>query len=62
MKTPEEIKRYIKHYEQRFLEAQERIRKGPQDWDAYLERRGTAAAAYALKWVLEENEEGEEKA
>ena len=62
MKTPEEIKRYIKHYEKRFQEAQERISKDPQDWDAYLERRGTAAAAYALKWVLEESEEGEEKA
>ena len=60
MKTVEQIKSYIEHYEQRFQEAQERISKDPQDWDAYLERRGTAAAACALKWVLE-SEEGEEK-
>lgn len=59
MKTVEQIKSYIKHYEKRCQEAQEQIRKDPQDWDAYLERRGTAAAACALKWVLEENEEGE---
>lgn len=59
VKTVEQIKSYIKHYEKRCQEAQERIRKDPQDWDAYLERRGTAAAAYALKWVLEESEEGE---
>lgn len=44
MKTVEQIKSYIKHYEKRCQEAQERISKDPQDWDAYLERRGTAAA------------------
>ena len=57
MKTAEEIKRYIKHYEHRFQEAQERISKDPQDWDAYLERRGTAAAVCALRWVLEGEED-----
>ena len=61
MKTVEQIKSYIKHYEQRFQEAQEQIRKDPQDWYAYLERRGIAAAVCALRWVLE-SEEGEEKA
>lgn len=59
VKTVEQIKSYIKHYEKRCQEAQERIRKDPQDWDAYLERRGIVGAAYALKWVLEESEEGE---
>lgn len=53
MKTKKEIEEYIKHYEQRFQEAQERIKEDPEDWNAYLERRGTAAALCALKWVLE---------
>lgn len=34
VKTVEQIKSYIKHYEKRCQEAQERIRKDPQDWDA----------------------------
>lgn len=53
MKTKKEIEEYIKHYEQRFQEAQERIKEDPEDWNAYLERRSTAAALCALKWVLE---------
>ena len=56
MKTKKEIEEYIKHYEQRFQEAQERIKEDPEDWNAYLERRGVVAAVYALRWVLDEAE------
>lgn len=53
MKTKKEIEEYIKYYSKRFEKAQERIKEDPEDWNAYLERRGTAAALCALKWVLE---------
>ena len=56
MKTKKEIKEYIKYYLKRFEEAQEQISKDPQDWDAYLERRGAVAAVCALRWVLDEAE------
>lgn len=58
VKTVEQIKSYIKHYEHRFQEAQEQIKEDPEDWNPYLERRSAAAAVCALKWVLE-SEEGE---
>ena len=57
MKIAEEIKRYIKHYEHRFQEAQEQIKEDPEDWNPYLERRSAAAAVCALRWVLEGEED-----
>ena len=51
MKTAEEIKRYIKHYEHRFQEAQEQIKEDPEDWNPYLERSNAAIRRFVAVMV-----------